>query len=36
MDGAEDAGAIAEGLLMQGDGLVESARVLVSVSEVVA
>ena len=36
MVGAEGAGASVEGLLVQFDGLVEPARVLVSVSEVIA
>ena len=34
--GAEDAGAVDEGLLVQGDGFVEPARVLVGDGEVVA
>ena len=36
MVGAQDAGAVFEGLLEQGDGVVESARVEVGVGEVVA
>ena len=36
MVGAQDAGAVVEGLLEQGDGLVESAGGLVGVGEVVA
>ena len=33
---AEDAGAVLEGLFVQGDGLIESACGLVGVGEVVA
>ena len=33
---AQDTGEVFEGLLMQGDGLIEPARVLVGAGEVVA
>ena len=36
MVGSQDAGAVLEGLLVQGDGFVESAGSLVGVGEVVA
>ena len=36
MVGAEDVGAVGEGLLEEGDGFVESACVLVGAGEVVA
>ena len=36
MAGAQDVGAVGEGLLMQGDGFVEPARVLVGDGEVVS
>ena len=36
MVGSQDAGAVGEGLLEQGDGIVESACCLVGVGEVVA
>ena len=36
MVGSQDVGAVFEGLLVKGDGFVESARVLVGVGEVVA
>ena len=36
MIGAQDAGAVFEVLLVKGDGVVESARVLVGAGEVVA
>ena len=36
MVGAQDAGAVFEVLLVQGDGVVESARVLVGAGEVVS
>ena len=36
MVGAQDAGAVFEGLLEQGDGLLEPARVLVGAGEVAA
>ena len=36
MVGSQDAGAVFEGLFVQGDGLVEPASVLVGAGEVVA
>ena len=36
MVGSQDAGAVFEGLLVQGDGVVEPAHVLVGVGEVAA
>ena len=36
MVGSQDAGAVLEGLLVQRDGLIEPARSLVGVGEVVA
>ena len=36
MFGSQDAGAVLEGLLEEGDGVVESACVLVGTGEVVA
>ena len=33
--GSQDAGAVLEGLLVQGDGLIEPARILVGAGEVV-
>ena len=36
MVGAEDVGAVLEGLLVQGDGLIEPAGILVGTGEVVA
>ena len=36
MVGSQDAGAVLEGLFVQGDGLIEPAGILVGVGEVVA
>ena len=36
MVGSQDVGAVFEGLFVQGDGLVESAGILVGAGEVVA
>ena len=36
MVGSQDAGAVFEGLLVQGDGFVEPARVAICASKVVA
>ena len=36
MVGSQDAGAVFEGLLVQGDGLVDPAGILVGAGEVVA
>ena len=36
MVGSQDAGAVLEGLLVQGDGLIEPAGIPVGVGEVVA